>query len=178
IQAQRRYPGLSPGQQFASVTDTVLVQVAPDTELEKAFVGRIEPAVAVAVECDKPFEVRLRALHFVEETDLAHIVDRAVSVAVEDQYSVVGANPSRLVGDTVEVHVEVDGRRCERHQFDAVAVQVEHNRRSAARAVLAEGNIDALASQNPAAAVHEHVKGIVELVVRAPANGRVIPYAP
>ena len=53
----------------------------------------------------------------------------AVAVAVEHKQAIVGTRPSRQFSRSVAVIVEPRTRRA-RYEFDTIAVEVEHNRRS------------------------------------------------
>ena len=123
----------SKGSQLVGLTDAVLVQVAPDAQIGKNTVGRVDLAVFVGIqvfECVKTIGRQLTiALECVNTEELTARVDGAVAIAIQHQPAVIRLDPAGTGFDTIGIVVEQDdcaiaGAR----GFDAVAVQVQNQR--------------------------------------------------
>ena len=112
------------------MTDTVLIDVAPNAQFFECGVFCVYHFVTVAVQIGQSCKAMLCGTAVFEFGVIAEkfraVVDDAVSVDVAHQQSVVGGHPSRGGSDTAARMVEQCAcKAVDVNGFDAVAVQID-----------------------------------------------------
>ena len=98
------------GQQLAFLTDTVLIEVAPNAQVGKGTVGGIHLAIAVVIKISQCLIAAGGALTVFEQgvvtKEFAAVIDGAIAIAVIHEQAVVLADPAGSGADAVLVVVK------------------------------------------------------------------------
>ncbi len=165
--------------QFVSLADAVLIEILPDLELAETRIAGVERAVAVGVERDETFQIRLRARHIAGKRNLAAPADRAVAVAIEREQRVVFAHPAGLDREGVVAHRVGHFRLVDRDELEPVVVQIEHDRLHVRR-VAPELDGDQIArvarriARPNGEVVKPHVGPVLERILQFVVRGHVV----
>ena len=128
IQRDAGDAGLFEGEEFAFIGNAVTVGILPDAQAGIGGVVGVDDAVQVGVELAQSGKAVGGFIAVGEggviAEELGTLIDGAIAIAVEDQQSIVLADPAGLLGEAVTVMVEEDAVG-EGGGFDAVAVEVE-----------------------------------------------------
>src|SRR5262245_11467987 len=120
--------------EFSGCADPVTVAVLPHLKICPQSIVRVDPAVGVVVPRGKRLEAIRGSRDAVSQQraiakELPASIDPSIAVAVPDEQAILTSHPARSLREPVAVVVEVATLGC-RRRLDAVAVQVEDDRRN------------------------------------------------
>ncbi|KWR80963.1 hypothetical protein RN02_11365 [Pseudomonas sp. PI1] len=109
------------------LSNTVLIQILPDTQVIELLVLGVEDTIVVGVQitqCIEPIGCFLSiALDEIDTKQLAAIINLTVAIAVPDEESIIFINPSSTCFYTIIVKIELNPRT-QTYRFQAISIKI------------------------------------------------------
>ena len=103
-----------------------MVGIDPNAQVRKVAVGRVDDAIAIAVECAQLGEAIGRCI----AEDFRDVIDAPIAISVKGQDTVIRRNPTGPFGKAVAIQVKGRVAVGPGGEFNAIAVQIKNERRN------------------------------------------------